>query len=134
MTEEEYERIKQREKEHLRKMKVLRQKVHRLQRAKKTEQDAAESAARARELLDESTALARRLDAEAAQSGARLDLASGDTSGVGSSSASDSPDDPEARARDLVRRLRDETGDAGTDTSTDASEGDRFDKTIGPAT
>lgn len=132
MTEEEYERIKQREKEHLRKMKALRQKVHRLQRAKKTEQDAAESAARARELLDESTALARRLDAEAAQSGARLDLASGDTSGVGSSSASDSPDDPEARARDLVRRLRDET--ETEDAGTDASEGDRFDKTIGPAT
>ncbi|PSQ98184.1 MAG: hypothetical protein BRD48_08090 [Bacteroidetes bacterium QS_9_68_14] len=53
MTDEEYERIKQREKEHLRKMKALREKARRLQRTKDTERAASESVARAQALLNE---------------------------------------------------------------------------------
>jgi hypothetical protein len=139
MTDEEYERIKQREKEHLRKMKTLREKARRLQRAKDTEQTASESVARAQALLDESSALARQLSEEAARSDARLDMASADADNASAGNASD---DLGARARDLVGRLREEMdasapgGDAfdAEDASPGVPEDDCPDKTIGPAT
>ena len=130
MTDEEYERIKEDEKEHLRKMKALKDAARRLQRAKKT-QGAAEGLNRVQDLLDESSTLAHRLDEEAAQGEARLDLALGADDETEDGSTDDAPD-AETRARALVRRLRDEMN-TQEDSLADAPDDDRPDKTIGRA-
>jgi membrane protein involved in colicin uptake len=134
VTDEERERIKADEKEHLRKVKALKEAARRLQRTKKTQQ-AADDVDRARDKLDENSALVRPLREEAARGETRLDLAletRDDDAAAG---------DSEARAKALVRRLRDEMHadandeDGATPPPDNAAspDDDRPDKTIGPA-
>lgn len=130
MTNEEYDRIKAAEKEHLRKMKELKEAARRLERSRKT-QDAAADVDRAQDALDENSALVRRLSKEAARTEARLDLAL-----EASEEPAEDPveDDPKARARDLVRRLREEMNadaDRATPASKDSPTDERPDKTFG---
>jgi hypothetical protein len=134
VTDEERERTKADEKEHLREVKALEEAARRLQRTKKTRQ-AADDVDRARDKLDENSALVRPLREEAARGETRLDLAletRDDDAAAG---------DSEARAKALVRRLRDEMHadandeDGATPPPDNAAspDDDRPDKTIGPA-
>ena len=134
MTDEERERIKADEKEHLRKVKALKEAARRLQRTKKMQQ-AADDVDRAHDKLDENSALVRQLREEAARGETRLDLAletRDDDAAAG---------DSEARAKALVRRPRDdmhadandEDGATPPPDNAASPDDDRPDKTIGPA-
>jgi phage shock protein A len=130
MTDEEYERIKAEEKEHLRKMKELKEKARRLQRSQKT-REAAEGVDRARGALDENSTLARRLEEETARNEARFELAFGESD---ASPSTEGTNAPEARAKELVRRLREEMNVGDEDDADPASNDttdDRPDNTIG---
>lgn len=138
MTDEERERIKADEKEHLRKVKALKEAARRLQRTKKMQQ-AADDVDRARDKLDENSALVRQLREEAARGETRLDLAleTRDDDAPDDAAAGDS----EARAKALVRRPRDdmhadandEDGATPPPDNAASPDDDRPDKTIGPA-
>jgi len=116
MTPEEYERLKEAEKEHLRKMRQLKRAVHELERQKKVSRAVRDMTEEPRRLLDEQEELVDRIAMEAAHSEARLDIAleSADQKAE-SEPALPTPEESDeelrrARARELVRRMQ--AGDA----------------------
>jgi hypothetical protein len=112
MSPEEYERLKEAEKEHLRKMRQLKRAVHELERQKKVSRAVHDMTEEPRRLLDEQEDLVNQIAIEAAQSEARLDIAL-------ESAEAKAPAEPagisveeadevlrRARARELVRRMQ----------------------------
>lgn len=132
MTDEEYQRIKEAEKERLRSVQQLKQ-VQRALRRQQSLRDALEGLAASRDKLDASGAATDQLAAETARHEARLDLAL-DAQREKESDAADAEISAEdlkeadrtRRARDLVRQLKQEiglppgsSGDAPSDASGD---------------
>lgn len=119
MTPEEYERLKEAEKEHLRKMRRLKQAVHELERQKKVSKAVRGITDEPRRLLDEQEELVDRIAMEAAMSEARLDIAleSADAkAAVEPERISPEEADEElrrVRARELVKRMRAEDAPDG---------------------
>ena len=112
MTPEEYERLKEAEKEHLRKMRQLKRAVHELERQKKVSNAVRDMTEEPRRLLDEQEELVDRIAMEAAHAEARLDIAleSADLKAE-SEPALPTPEESDeelrrARARELVRRMQ----------------------------
>ncbi|NNE71886.1 MAG: hypothetical protein HKN29_16195 [Rhodothermales bacterium] len=120
MTPEEYQRLKEAEKEHLRSLRKLKQTVRSLQRQKKLSDAVENVTIKPMEALNDHDALVQELAMETARNEARLDVALESIS----QSSSDSPSkereiDAEheqairkAKAAELVRRLRSQV-DAG---------------------
>ncbi len=118
MTPEEYERLKEAEKEHLRKMRRLKQAVHELERQKKVSKAVRDMTEEPRRLLDEQEELVDQIAMEAAQSEARLDIAleAADAKAVAEPERI-SPEEADEvirreRARELVRRMQAEDASA----------------------
>lgn len=113
MTDEEYQRLKEAEKEHLRAKKKLQETLQALRR-KQGVRDAVQRMARsAQSALDRASDLIGRLAAETARGEARLDLSLGERDEVDAASASDDEElasfEEErraARARTLIRQMK----------------------------
>lgn len=120
MTPEEYQRLKEAEKEHLRSLRKLKQTVRSLQRQKKLTDAVENVTMKPMEALNDHDALVQELAMETARNEARLDVALESISqGKADSGPSDAELDAEhedalrkAKAADLVRRLRSQV-DAG---------------------
>lgn len=120
MTPEEYQRLKEAEKEHLRSLRKLKQTVRSLQRQKKLTDAVENVTMKPMEALNDHDALVQELAMETARNEARLDVALESISqGKAGSAPSDAELDAEhedairkAKAADLVRRLRSQV-DAG---------------------
>ncbi len=106
MTPEEYQRIKDAEKEHLRKLNALKQAAHRLRRQKQINDALHRLTGGRRQVLDEHEQMMDRLALETARHEARLDLAldavaetTGDLAALEEALQKD-------RARALIRRMK----------------------------
>lgn len=114
MSPEEYQRIKEAEKERLRSVKKLKKALSTL-RHQREMREALGRIASSRETLDSSEALLDELAAETARYEARLEIAL-DAADTGSASpeADNAPETEsrEQRARALLRQLKQEVGDA----------------------
>lgn len=114
MTPEEYERLKEAEKEHLRKMRQLKRAVLELERQKKVTRAVQNITDEPRRLLDEQKELVDQIAMEAARSEARLDIAlEAADEKAAAEPAGISPEEADeeirrARARELVRRIQSE--------------------------
>lgn len=75
MTSEEYERLKEAEKAHLRKLKELKQAVREAERKRSISQVVGDMATESRDLLESNTKLADELAFQTARSEARLEMA-----------------------------------------------------------
>lgn len=75
MDRDEFERLKQAEKEHLRTKKQLKRTLHTLKRKKRIQNAVTSMAQRARDLLRENESLVNSVSADAARAAARMDLA-----------------------------------------------------------
>ncbi|WP_456427755.1 hypothetical protein [Rhodocaloribacter sp.] len=112
MTPEEYQRIKEAEKEHLRKLKALKRTVRRLERQKKLNQ-ALENITGGRErVLDTHEEMMEQLAMETALSEARLEMALEAEQAVTEAEARAAMEEDlqKARARELIRRIKLEVG------------------------
>ena len=112
MTPEEYQRIKEAEREHLRKLKALKQTVRRLERQKKLNQ-ALENITGGRErVLDTHEEMMEKLAMEAALSEARLEMALEAEQAVTEAEARAALEEDlqKARARELIRQIKLEGG------------------------
>ncbi len=112
MTPEEYQRIKEAEKEHLRKLKALKRTVRRLERQKKLNQ-ALENITGGRErVLDTHEEMMEQLAMETALSEARLEMALEAEQAVTEAEARAALEEDlqKARARELIRRIKLEVG------------------------
>ncbi len=107
MTPEEYQRLKEAEKEHLRKLKELKSAVRQLERQKKVTRAITDITDTPRTLLDQNAELVEQLAMEAARSEAKLDIAL-ETAAEREAAPSSSPQPPigEAEAEEEMRRLR----------------------------
>lgn len=121
MNREEFERIKQAEKEHLRALKKLKETVRDLERRKAVSGSLSDLASKTGDLLDEHTALVEKLSQETAMQEARFEVAmeSIDASELDAKhqELQDEADlariereRQETRARDLVRQVKMEMG------------------------
>ncbi|NND71787.1 MAG: hypothetical protein HKN43_09420 [Rhodothermales bacterium] len=122
MTPEEFQRIKEAEKEHLRSLKKLKQAVRDLERQKKLT-GAVDNITRTENLLDENDALVDNLAMETAHNEAKLEVA------LESAAAQESirraeeartkldEDLKKIRAQDLVRQLKNQMGETDTPTT-----------------
>lgn len=112
MSPEEYQRIKEAEKERLRSVKKLKKALNTL-RHQREMREALGRIASSRETLDSSEALLDELAAETARYEARLEIAL-DAAGEDAPEAADAPeaDSREKRARALIRQLKQELGNA----------------------
>lgn len=110
MTPEEYQRLKEAEKEHLRSLRKLKQAVRDLERQKKLSDAVEKATVSPMDSLDRHNALVRDLAMETARNEARLDVAlesiSSDQVQQQAQSAEDEEAIRKAKAADLVRRLR----------------------------
>ena len=109
MTPEEFNRIKEAEKEHLRKLKALRQALHTLRRQQSINHTLAEMTDSSEDVLQTHEEMVERLALETAQAEARLEIALEATEEEATEEA-----DPaalenftaEQRARDLLRQIK----------------------------
>ncbi len=145
MTREEFEKIKQAEKEHLRALKKLKQKVRSLEQKKAVSGALGDLASSTGSLLDEHTALVEKLSQETAMQEARFEVAmeSIDSSSKPTAEAQRAQDEADlaaleaerqkSRARDLVRQVKLQMGspDAGTEEAQADDTSDSADRTIG---
>ncbi len=110
MTPEEFERIKEAEKAHLRKLKELKQAVHQAERKKRISETLSNMAGGARDTLDENEALIEKLSFEAARHEARFDVAMEGSPEKPTAGAPNTEVQEEAlrqaRARQLVEDMR----------------------------
>ncbi len=107
MTREEFERLKEAEKAHLRKMKELRAQAHEADRARRLSGTLASMATGARDLLDENARLVGGLSESAALGEARYELAmEGREQGPGPSLEEAEEALRKERARRLVESMR----------------------------
>jgi hypothetical protein len=110
MTPEEFQRLKEAEKEHLLKLKELKQAVRGLQHRQTAERTLGEMTSTSQELLQESSDLVERLAFETARSEAQMEMAL-DASREEEAARAREQFDVElqaARARELVRQLKSE--------------------------
>lgn len=117
MTPEEYERYKEAEKEHLRKLRKLKQAVRDLERQKTVTRAVEGITEEPRRLLDEQQELVERVSMEAARSEARLEIAleAAEAKAPAEREPTVSPAEADevvrrARARELVRQMREGEG------------------------
>jgi len=112
MKREEFERIKEAEKEHLRKLRKLKDAVRQLERQKKISGAISDMTSSMHEKLDVHTDMIDRMAVDAALSEARLEIALERTEEADSAEqrATDEADLAKARARQMVERMRDGTG------------------------
>lgn len=125
MTREEFERIKQAEKEHLRAIKKLKQTVKSLERQKSVNNALTNLASTTGDLLDEHTALVEKLSEQTALQEARFEVAMESVEGDESSAAQRLKDEEElakieaarrqSRAQELVRKAKLQMGAVGAE-------------------
>lgn len=123
MTREEFERIKEAEKEHLRALKKLRQTVRGLERRQSVNKAISDIASSTGSILDKHTELVEKLGEETAMQEARLEIAM-ESLGTDEAEAQLKALEAEAeaakfeesqqkdRARDLVQQVKDQMGSA----------------------
>lgn len=123
MTPEEYQRLKEAEKEHLRKLKELKTAVRQLERQKRVGRAIEGITETPRNLLDENASLVEQLALETARSEAKLDIALETAAEKDASRPAESAAEQDARyeedlrkerARQLLQQLRDEVGSSST--------------------
>lgn len=141
MTKEEFERLKEAEKAHLRKLKELKQTLFGAQRVASSRQALEDMSTGSQDVLDEHAQLVDRLSQDAAISEARMDIAlSAEDERARAEKAEEMEEDlRKARAQDLIRRMREQIAldDAGSSTQSapaqESSEKERtpVEKTIG---
>lgn len=121
MTPEEYQRLKEAEKEHLRKLKELKNAVRQLERQKRVGRAIEGITETPRDLLDENAGLVEQLAMETARSEAKLDIALETAAEKDAGRPAESAAEQDARyeedlrkerARQLLQQLRDEVGAA----------------------
>ena len=115
MTEEEFQRIKEAEKERLRTKKELAEVKRALQRKQKIQSTVASMARGASSLLRRSAALVEQLGSEAARKQARLEVALSDTDAVSAAEdeanvAAYEAEQRAQRARQLIRQMKQNSG------------------------
>ena len=123
MSPEEFKRIKEAEKEHLRKLKALKQAAGRLQRQKSIAQALGNMTQEAQQKLDANEAMVEKLAWETAEQEARMEVAlesAKETAPDASEAPKPSPDETDeasrkARAEELVRQMKQETFAEQTD-------------------
>ncbi|QXD16956.1 hypothetical protein GQ464_008485 [Rhodocaloribacter litoris] len=113
MTPEEYQRIKEAEKEHLRKLRELKRKVRELERLKKVNQALSDVTGGAASVLDTHREMIEKLAMETALSEARLELALEAEQEAAPASAEDPASNEtleealqKARAQELIRQMK----------------------------
>lgn len=108
MTAEEFEKIKQAEKEHLRKLRKLKDTVRQLERQKKVSRAISDMTSSITEKLDVHDEMVQRLAVDAALNEARLEIAleQSDEADQKAQLARDEEDLAKARARQVVGRIR----------------------------
>jgi alanyl-tRNA synthetase len=113
VTSEEFERYKEAEKEHLRKLKELKQALHGLEQRRAATSALNEMASSSREALDRNAELVERLAIDTAVAEARLDLALARSESPESVPPAPDPDEEmqKMRAAALVRQLKEEIGE-----------------------
>ena len=114
MTPEEYERLKEAEKEHLRGLKKLKETVRMLERQKNVSRAVSEMTSSMQEKLDEHADIMDKIAAESALSEARLEIAM-EASEQADRVAQEIQDEEEVakvRAKELVRQMKDLPGGA----------------------
>ncbi len=125
MTREEFERIKEAEKEHLRAIRKLKQTVKSLERQKSVNDALTDLASTTGDLLDEHTALVEKLSEQTALQEARFEVAMESVEGEQSAAAQALKDEEElakieaarrqSRAQELVRKAKLQMGAVGAD-------------------
>ncbi|HET6566687.1 MAG TPA: hypothetical protein VFG50_01910 [Rhodothermales bacterium] len=141
MTQEEFDRLKEDEKAHLRKLKELKQALFGAQRVASSRQALEDMSTGSQNVIDEHAQLVDRLSQDAALSEARMDMA---LSAEGERANAEKIEEMEedlrkARAQDLIRRMREQMASedagasAGPAPAQDAPEKERspVEKTIG---
>lgn len=126
MTEEEFQRIKEAEKEHLRAKKRLAELKRSLARKKKIQSTVASMAHGASSLLRRSADLVEQLGSEAARKQARLEVALDDASDTVPADTDEDlaayeADQRTKRARELIRLMKQESGDPSAPTEEPSS-------------
>lgn len=108
MTREEFERLKEAEKAHLRKLKELKQTLAGARRIQSSRQALDDMMSGSRDILDENDGLVERLSQDAAISEARVDMALDSESERNREADAEEIEEElrKARAQELVRRMR----------------------------
>ena len=116
MSPEEFNRIKEAEKEHLRKLKALKQAAGRLQRQKSIAQALGNMTQEAQQKLEANEAMVEKLAWETAEQEARMEIALESAKAAPDEPATPKPSPAEteealrkARAEELVRQMKQET-------------------------
>lgn len=125
MTPEEYQRLKEAEKEHLRSLRKLKQAVQAAQRQQKLTDAVRKAVISPMDALENHDALVQELALETARNEARLDVALESVSG-GQTEAERVEDEEamrKARAAQLVRQLRGQVEGASKPAATDSKPG-----------
>ncbi len=122
MTREEFERLKEAEKAHLRKLKELKQTLAGVRRMHSSRQALDDMTKGSRDLLDENDRLVEHLTREAAVTEARVDMALDAESARKAEAEMEELEEAlrKARAQEFVRRMREETG-LDTETTPESS-------------
>lgn len=126
MTPEEYQRLKEAEKEHLRKLKKLKEAVRQLERQKRVSRAVEDITDGPRALMDENADLVDQLAMETARSEAKLEIAlesaaeKGETRPDPADEARMDEELRRLRARQLVEQMRGESSAPEPKTTTDA--------------
>lgn len=116
MSPEEYQRIKEAEKEHLRKLKQLKEAVRTFERQKSVNQALEQMSSANRDALDTQAEMVEKLALDTAQHEARLDMAlearaDEETAAERAEAAERLEEEArQARARDLIRQMKAELG------------------------
>jgi hypothetical protein len=110
MTPEEYERIKEAEKDHLRKLKKLKEAHRQLQRQARVTKAVTDMTSSMQEKLDVHADMMDRIATESAINEARLEMAieSRQTEDLETQALEDELELTRAKARDLIRKLKEE--------------------------
>jgi len=109
MTPEEYERFKEAEKEHLRKLKKLKEAARVLERQKKIAGAVTDMTTSMQDKFDEHREMVERLGMEAARTEARMEVAMDSTEDQAEAINREAEDEEvlrKARARELIRRMQ----------------------------
>ncbi len=109
MTPEEYERLKEAEKEHLRKLKKLKETARLLDRQKKVSRAVTDMTSSMQDRLDEHADIMDQIAEESALSEARLEIAmeASETADRIAREISDEEEVRKAKAKELIRQMKD---------------------------
>lgn len=128
MTPEEYQRIKEAEKEHLRKLKKLKEAMRLLESRRSVNQALENMAGGSKEVFDEHASMVEKLALETARQEARLEIALEgaqleDEDAAAAGQAEQLEEDLlQARARALLQRMKRQMGSSADDASSTPSE------------